>query len=94
MNDLFTMQHLLIFLSGSTALGIVAHAVNTFPTPKNIYGQWFLGLVKYVVGQRISATNAFNGLQTATVPITDEEKQALKNGSVLKVVKTEPPSTT
>lgn len=56
--------HALLFLSGSTAIGILAHAVNTFPTPQSKYGAWLLGVVQYVVGQRVAAKNTFQGLDT------------------------------
>lgn len=62
-------EHVSIFLAGSTALGIVAHAVNTFPTPENKYGQWFLGCVKFAVGQRVSAAAAIKGSDTVTVEV-------------------------
>ena len=63
-------QHVSGFFTGLTFLGIVAHAVNTFPTPGNVYGQWFLGLIKFAVGQRISAMAAIKGQDTviASVP--------------------------
>lgn len=48
-------EHTTIFLAGSTALGIVAHAVNTFPTPSSPFGKWLLGIVQFVVGQRMQA---------------------------------------
>lgn len=75
------------FAAGSTFIGIVGHAVNTLPTPKNPYGQWFLGLIKYIVGQRISAINAFNGLQSEVTAVTREQKTALAQGSTMEVVK-------
>lgn len=62
-------EHLSIFLAGSTALGLVAHAVNTFPTPSNPYGQWLLGIIKFAVGQRQSAMNAMRGNDTAVVAV-------------------------
>lgn len=76
-------QYVIAFLAGSTFLGIIAHAVTTFPTPKNVYGQWLLGLIKYIVGQRISAQNAFKGYQTEVTAVTREQKEALNNGSTL-----------
>lgn len=57
------------FLYGMTLVGIVAHSVNTFPTPKNVYGQWLLGIIKFAVGQRISAMNAIRGNDTVTIPV-------------------------
>lgn len=72
------LKHLTFILSGATATGIVAHAVNTFPTPKNIYSQWFLGLLQFIVGQRTIAKNTFNGYQTDAHAVMkiDESKQA------------------
>ncbi len=64
-----TAQHVEIYLSGLTTLGIVGHAVNTFPTPTNQYGQWLLGVIKFAVGQRISAMNAFKGQDTVVVAV-------------------------
>src|SRR5436190_11561738 len=66
---------------------ILAHAVNTWPTPHNKYGQWALGLAKFTVGQRLSAVNTINGLQSEVTPVTTEQKQALKNGSKMEVIK-------
>ena len=56
-----TWQHVLIFLSGTTFIGIIAHAVNTFPMPKSEIGRWFLGVIQYTVGQRIQAYGTMNG---------------------------------
>jgi hypothetical protein len=63
-------QHVLVFLSGATALGIVGHAVNTFPTPANKYGAWFIGILQYAVGQRQQALNTMNGQSTITAPVS------------------------
>lgn len=57
-------QDLITFLAGSTVIGILGHAVNTFPTPANKYGQWLLGTVQYIVGQRIAASNTIKGNDT------------------------------
>jgi hypothetical protein len=54
--------------------GAVGHAVSTFPTPKNPYGQWFLGTLQWLVGQRIQAQQTITGqaninaLATAVIP--------------------------
>ena len=82
------MAHLIYFLSGSAVLGIVAHALATFPTPKNAYGQWVLGVLKYTVGQRISAMNSFNGMQSEVTAVTDVQKQKLADGYSMRVMKT------
>jgi hypothetical protein len=55
------LEHIIFFLSGSTALGLLAHAVNTFPTPTNKYGQWFLGLIQFAVGQRAQGAMTMGG---------------------------------
>jgi len=60
---------MMTFFAGSTALALVGHAVNTFPTPSNPYGQWLLGIIKFAVGQRQSATNALRGLDTVVAPV-------------------------
>jgi hypothetical protein len=54
------LEHVIIFLSGGTALGIIGHAVNTFPVPKSALGRWLLGVIQYAVGQRLQATNTLN----------------------------------
>lgn len=65
-------------LTGVTLTAIVAHAVNTFPTPVNTYGQWVLGVIKFIVGQRLSAMNAFRGSDTVTfaVPQGQNKKES------------------
>ena len=57
------------FLMGATLLGIIAHGVNSFPTPKNVYGQWFLGIIKFAVGQRLSAMNVMQGKDTVSIAV-------------------------
>lgn len=58
--------HLSMFLAGASGMGIVSHAVNTFPTPENKYGAWLLGVIQMAVGQRTIAKNTLQGLQTET----------------------------
>ena len=62
-------QDLVSFLAGSTVIGIIAHAVNTFPTPANKYGQWFLGTIQFIVGQRVAASNTLKGQDTITAGV-------------------------
>lgn len=62
-------EHLIVFVAGGTALGIVAHAVNTFPTPRNPYGAWLLGVVQFAVGQRVAAMNTLKGQDTVTTGV-------------------------
>ncbi len=62
-------QHWGDVLSGVTLMAILAHALNTFPTPANQYGQWILGILKFAVGQRISGMNAIRGNDTVAVPV-------------------------
>ena len=57
-------------LFGATAVGIVAHAVSSFPTPANKYGVWFLGVVQYAVGQRMRASNTLAGRDSIVVSET------------------------
>ena len=64
---------IITFLAGGTALSVVAHAVNTFPTPKNPYGAWLLGTIQYAVGQRVAAKNTLQGKDTMAVGV---EKQS------------------
>lgn len=54
-------------LDGAIGLSILAHMVNTFPVPKNLYGQWLLGSVQFAVGQRVRASNTFKGEDTTAV---------------------------
>jgi hypothetical protein len=76
-----TWQHMEIFFAGSTALGLIAHAVNTFPTPANPYGQWLLGIIKFAVGQRQSAMNAMRGSDSVTVPVPQGTGSGLAKSS-------------
>jgi hypothetical protein len=62
-------MHIVMFLSGSTAMGIVAHIVQTFPTPKNKYWAWLVGSIQYAVGQRERAENTMELCDTKTIPI-------------------------
>jgi len=55
------------FFSGAAGFGLIAHAVNTFPTPANKYGSWLLGTIQWAVGQRTIAANTKQGLQTDAV---------------------------
>lgn len=77
----FNLEHVEIFLAGSTALGMLAHAVNTFPTPNNKYGQWLLGCVKFAVGQRQSAMNAMRGQDTVVIPVPQGTGSGLAKSS-------------
>ena len=69
-----TSRDITEFLSGATALGLIAHAVNTFPTPSNKYGSWPLGLIQFAVGQRTIASNTLKGLQTEAQGVKSELK--------------------
>lgn len=62
------------FVSGSVFLGLIAHAVNTFPTPTNRYAAWFLGVIQWFVGQRTVASNTLQGLQTDIIGVKTEKK--------------------
>lgn len=71
--NLATIEHVVLFCSGifggATGIGILAHMVQTFPTPKNIYWAWFLGCLQYAVGQRYRALNTMQGQDTITTGI-------------------------
>lgn len=71
---------------------LAAHAVNTFPTPNNKYGQWVLGTCKWIVGQRVSGANAVNGFQTEVLAVTDRQKLDLQQGGTMTVAKTNGPN--
>jgi hypothetical protein len=60
--------HLIVFFAGASGLGLVAHAVSTFPVPENKYGKWLLGTIQYVVGQRLQGINTLNGHDTKVTP--------------------------
>ena len=68
-DPVMSWEHFITAFAGATAMGLLAHAVNTFPTPSNLYGQWVLGCIKFAVGQRISAMNAFRGNDTVVVSV-------------------------
>jgi hypothetical protein len=75
------------FASGAVAWKILGNAVDTFPTPKNIYLQWALGVIKYAVGQRETGAIVFRGLQSEVTAVTNSQKVALANGNVMQIVK-------
>jgi len=58
---------------GATGLGIIGHAVNTFPVPKNQYGAWMLGVIQFAVGQRVAAKNTLNGKDSKIIPIDNSK---------------------
>lgn len=66
-------KDILDFLFGATGFGLIAHAVNTFPTPDNKYGKWLLGTIQFAVGQRTIANNTFQGLQTDAVGVKSND---------------------
>lgn len=56
-------------LGSATIWAIISHAVQTFPTPANKYGQWCLGTIQYAVGQRERAVNTLAGQDTQATAI-------------------------
>lgn len=70
-------------------MGLAGHAVNTFPTPENKYGQWLLGVIKFAVGQRISALNAFQGKDTMVVAVPQGTGSGLAHASEMATSHTE-----
>jgi hypothetical protein len=57
-------------LAGASVVGLVAHAVNTFPTPDNAYGAWLLGVIQFAVGQRVASKNTLKGMDTVATGVT------------------------
>ena len=53
--------HLTVFFAGATGMGLLAHAVNTFPPPENAYAKWLLGTIQWLVGQRMQSQRTFSG---------------------------------
>lgn len=47
----------------------LAYALNTAPTPSTVWGQWFLGLLKFGVAQKYSAINMIKGQDTLITPV-------------------------
>jgi hypothetical protein len=78
-----------VFLTGAQFASFLGHLVNQIETPKSEIGRLLLWSTKYWVGQRLSAMNALNGMQTATVAVTTEQKALLANGSSLKITPTD-----
>ncbi len=87
------MAHFFTFVSGAAMLGIIAHAVNTFPMPKSPIGRWFLGVIQFAVGQRLQGTYTLNGggsaqaaLETAVTKVQQKvaEKVVTEVGSDTK----------
>lgn len=42
-------------LLGATFVGILGHALDSFPVPENRYGKWALGVAQFIIGQRLKA---------------------------------------
>ncbi len=82
-------KHFEFLFSGATLMGLAGHAVNTFPTPKNVYGQWLLGVVKFAVGQRISAMNAFQGHDTAVIAVPQGSGGGIGTSQAARSMKTD-----
>ena len=83
-DPIVSWEHLMTFFAGSTALALVGHAVNTFPTPSNPYGQWLLGVIKFAVGQRQSAANAMRGQDTVVVAVPQGTGSGTGTGEIKK----------
>jgi hypothetical protein len=63
------------FLAGGTVTGVIAHAVNTFPTPENKYAAWLLGSIQFAVGQREAGKNTLRGMDTEAMGVMKPGKQ-------------------
>ena len=66
-------------LGGVTAMGILAHAVNTFPQPSSPMGKWILGCVQFAVGQRLQAQTTMSAppfeQKPAANPVSEENSK-------------------
>ncbi|HXC04415.1 MAG TPA: hypothetical protein VNZ86_06660 [Bacteroidia bacterium] len=82
--DNFT-THVIYFISGSTFIGLLGHAVNTFPMPKSDIGRWFLGVIQYAVGQRIQSQNTMNGHESVMVPkpVLQQARDIIANAPIV-----------
>ncbi len=78
----WSIQDLYVFLGGSTAIGIIGHAVSTFPTPKSPLGQWFLGVIQFIVGQRLQAKQTIGGQENVNLLAT----QAINPPAKIEVI--------
>ena len=50
-------------VTGIAIYSAVAHAANTFPTPKNVYLRWLVGLIQYAVANYKEGAAALRGPQ-------------------------------
>ncbi len=55
--------------SGISIWSFIGYGVNTAPTPAGPWGRWFLGLLKYAVGQFNSARNVMRGNETLVMEV-------------------------
>lgn len=78
---------------GMFLLGAIGHAVQTFPPPQNKYGQWFLGLIQWGVGQRLRAANTMQGEGTLTkqVPLDTKNPPVKIDASSISTIPKEKP---
>jgi hypothetical protein len=60
-------EHLALIFGSSFATALLGHMVQTFPTPANKYGQWFIGCIQWFVGQRLRSANTMQGNDTITI---------------------------
>ena len=58
-----TWTHIIAAISGATSVGILGHALDTFPQPTNKYAIWMLGVIRFAIGQRARAAETFNGTE-------------------------------
>lgn len=68
-------EHIGLLMGGGFAMSAIAHGVNTFPTPENKYGAWLLGLIQYIVGQRVAAKNTLQGMDTVATGIPKKDEK-------------------
>lgn len=80
------LTHITSFLGGAATLSLIAHGVNTFPTPNNKYGAWLLGLIQYAVGQRVAAKNTMSLMDTIARGVPKNNKDDSKNDSIIEEI--------
>ena len=76
-------------LTGATLWSIIGYAVNTVPTSDNVWIRWFIGILKFGVGQHQSALNMVRGQDTVvaaiprgTPPLGSTQETATKTAEV------------
>jgi hypothetical protein len=56
-------------LAGGFLVSSISYAINTAPTSDNVWIRWFIGILKFMVGQYQSAQNMVQGKDTLVTPV-------------------------